>query len=276
MKPKDIQFLLHEIAKTEVPPAEVDLWPAVRQRLLASKHFISRKGDSMNRPSTHARRLRLAISTLLLLFLLAVLTLFTPQGRAFAQSVYHLFVPAQATSFPIIFQATEPAIKPAIEPVETTSRPTTLVTFTTVADAEEIVGFDIREFAADPEGFTFGGVTVDAERGVVYTHYTATGGELRLTQIVGDFPSSPWSEIPAEAIEVTSVAGFYAEYAQGSFVVYPGATSATWEPTAPFFRLRWSDGQFLFSLDKMGDTFPIEWLDRDAMIHLAEELMANP
>ncbi len=212
-------------------------------------------------------KLRLTAIALLLLIAVASLWVITPQGRAFAETLFGFFVPAQATSFPA------PPVSNASPEANNVA---STVTYETIEEAESAVGFSIRHFVADPQGFTFSVAEVDLAQPIVYLHYSAEGGELVLAQGLSNFPPSPWSEVPPEAIEPAPVGGNPGEYAQGTFVVFPDAESATWEAAAPVFRLHWSDGVYQYALEKSGDTQPIEWLDKAALIRLAEMLMANP
>jgi hypothetical protein len=56
------------------------------------------------------------------------------------------------------------------------------------------------------------------------------------------------------------------------FVIYPDATAATLEPGGQL-RLHWTEGDRWFSLEKMGDPYPNEWIDENEMIKLAESLV---
>jgi hypothetical protein len=86
------------------------------------------------------------------------------------------------------------------------------------------------------------------------------------------FLQSEWDQVPADAIVPVKVSGVDAEYAQGMFVVYGGETSAKWNSDAPVFRLRWFKDGIWFELTKYGDVAPIEYLDMDGLIALAESL----
>ncbi len=269
MKPQTIQSLLEAEAEREIPSAEVELWPAVRQRLLASKQSKFQKGDPMRERSVSARRLRLAVALPVVALLLSAFVLFTPQGRALAQSVFRLFAPAQGVSLPA------PAGN-ATEPVATAPRPANLNTFATLAEAEQAIGFPLREFSTLPAGFTFTDVEVDTAQGKASIIYTGNGERLVLVQSQGELAAPSWGDVPASAIESALIAGVHAEYVAGMFVEYPDTNKLTWNPDASLLRLRWSDGQTLYSLEKWGRSAAGDSLGKDAMIQLAEELMANP
>ncbi len=269
MKAQTIQSLLQAEAEWEIPSAEVELWPAVRQRLLASKQFKIQKGDPMKEKSVSARRLRWAVALPVLALLLSAFTLVTPQGRALAQSIFRLFAPARSVSLPA-------PVSDATAPAATAIRPANLNIYATIAEAEQAIGFPLRELSTVPAGFTFTNVEVDAAQGLVSTIYTRNSEHLILVQSRGELATPPWGDVPADAIEKAVVGEYNAEYVAGMFVEYPNTNKLTWNPAAPLLRLRWSDGQTLYSLEKWGDPGAGDSLDKDAMIRLAEELMANP
>ena len=66
------------------------------------------------------------------------------------------------------------------------------------------------------------------------------------------------------------------EFVQGTFVVHPGDTNATWNPDAPMARLRWLKDGIWFKIIKFGEEGAIEYLDQASMIELAENLINKP
>lgn len=213
------------------------------------------------------QRRRVIDAALVATLILTLFAVVTPQGRAFAQSIIRFFTPAQATSFPL-----PPQPGPAETDSPDSDKTNALMLYSSMAEAEAAVGFDADQFAVSPEGYVLRSIEANPALGIIMTRYTAVGGELILAQSLSGFPSSSWSEVPPAAIERVEIGGNEGEFAQGMFVVYPNADSAVWEPDAPVFRLRWKDGDRWFSLEKMGDTYPTEWLDKQAMIALAESL----
>lgn len=103
---------------------------------------------------------------------------------------------------------------------------------------------------------------------------TTGGGYLHLRQGVADFldPERTWGKVPSDAVEQVMVNGRYAEIVSGTFVVYPNANEAVWEPGGQL-SLAWRDGKHWFVLEKMGDPYPIEWITKDQLIKLAEGLV---
>ncbi len=103
---------------------------------------------------------------------------------------------------------------------------------------------------------------------------TSGGGYLNLRQGISDFPDpkNTWGKVPSDAVEQVSVNGLYAEIASGTFVVYPNATLAVWEPGGQL-GLAWRDGNHWFVLEKLGDPYPIEWITKEQLLKLAEGLV---
>lgn len=264
-----IRNIMKDALEGEIPSEEVNLWPAVKAEFTASQHPSALQRDTMS--ITHSHRVRRAAIAFFIAAILLAAAIATPQGRAFAQEVLQFFTRAGSNSFPL-----QPG--PEETPSPDSGRNNVLLLFSSVAKAESAVGFDAMQFAVEPEGYVFRGIEANPALGVLLFQYDAAGGGGGLTfaQSLSGFPSDAWSEVPPNAVEKVNVGGSEGEYAQGMFVVLPGADSATWEPNAPVFRLRWRDGDRWFSLEKMGDTYPTEWLDKQAMIALAESLVEQP
>ncbi|QYK49997.1 MAG: hypothetical protein KF701_06265 [Anaerolineales bacterium] len=245
-------------------------WPAPSPRL---GHKLA------SAPWTPAAVTRRRIATSLAVLAASLLLAASPQGRALAQSLFTYFVPAPATEFvlPPQPQGTLPATATLISEVAPSIQPTGFRRYRSIELAQGLVDFHIYHLAEAPSGFLFRDIGVHHDDGFIFTRYDAAGGGgyLEIIQSTGALPSSAWMEVPAEAIEKVSVAGIQGEYAQGHFVVYPNATSAVWEPTSPIFRLRWGDGTHYFSIEKYGNMPVMTWLDKQAMIELAELLMAS-
>lgn len=66
------------------------------------------------------------------------------------------------------------------------------------------------------------------------------------------------------------------EFVQGTFVVFAGETSATWNPNAPILRLRWVQDGIWFDMTKFGNVEAIEYLDQAGMLGLAERMVYAP
>jgi len=91
MDKRTIQSILQDALEEQIPSAEIDLWRAVEQGLVAG---LSQQGEKMK--TTQPRRVsRAALITLGIAALLA-LALITPQGRALAQTILRFFIHAES------------------------------------------------------------------------------------------------------------------------------------------------------------------------------------
>jgi hypothetical protein len=215
--------------------------------------------------STRALRF-VAVASLALILSLIVL-LATPWGRTFAQELLRFFQSAPVEQFDVPAQ---------VEPTNPDLLPTAMPpTFITVAEAEAQIGFDAKELPEVPSGLDFLGATVVPSLEMIQLNYNCTGGGcgLFIMQSRGGWQDTQWSAIPAAgAIESVTINDLPGEYVKGAFVVFAGDTQSTWNPNAPIQRLRWQDGGMYFEIEMAGDVEPAEWIDREALIGLAESL----
>lgn len=261
MDKKNIQSMLQDAVEHEIPSSQIDLLPNVKERLVAG---TNQQGEKMN--GTNPRRVsRVALTALAVIALMAV-AFITPQGRAFAQSILQFFTRAETNSFPV------EVIRP--NPLELTAEPP--ASLITIMEAEIRAGFDVAELPFVPEGFKFLGARM--YRDAVSLEYEALGGggNLILMQSKDGFVESDWDKVPGDAIVPVRIGGVSGEFAQGTFVVMAGETSATWNSSAPILRLRWIKDDLWFDLTKYGDVEAIEYLDRAGMIELASRVTTNP
>jgi hypothetical protein len=286
---KKIQSALQDALEAEIPSKSVHLWPRVKAAFATEN---TQHGIKMNTTLRYIAFTALAISILL------AIVLVTPQGRAFSQRMVQYFVVTEEKSFPIptdeVFPVPEtptppptqllplqPALSGQAMPTTTpdaacSSAAAQSIHICQVKAAEAQAGFNAKEFLYDPKGMKFSAVTFTPSTGEINFEYVVTtgGGYLYLRQGISDFPDpkNTWGKVPSDAVEQVSVNGLYAEVASGTFVVYPNATLAVWEPGG-LLSLAWRDGDHWFVLEKLGDPYPIEWITKDQLIKLAEGLV---
>jgi hypothetical protein len=269
MDNRDIKSILEDAVEQEIPASGIDLLPAVRASLVPGRKFSVRQGETMN--STRSRRIqRLALAGLLIAAFMTV-ALVTPQGRAFAQTILQFFTRAESNSFPL--QPSQVVTSPEDPSLPTAEPPALLMS---VAEAEVQAGFDAVELPIVPEGFEYLGARLYGNAISLEYGVPGGGGTLILMQSQDGFVQSEWDKAPAEAITPVQINAFDGEFVQGTFVVRPGETSAIWNADAPVLRLRWMKDDIWFEMTKFGDVEPIEYLDRDGLIELAESLTTNP
>jgi hypothetical protein len=261
MDKKNIQSILKDAVEHEVPSSQIDLLPHVKERLVAG---TVQQGEKMN--STNPRRIiRVALATVSVFALLAV-AFITPQGRAFAQSILQFFTRAESNSFPV--EVIEP------NPLELTAEPP--ASLITVMEAELRAGFDVAELPFVPDGFKYLGARMYGNAVSLEYEAQGGGGNLILMQSKDGFIQSDWDKVPAEAVVPVKIGDVDGEFAQGTFVVMAGESSATWNSSAPILRLRWSKDGIWFDLTKYGDVEVIEYLDQQGLIELANRITTNP
>jgi hypothetical protein len=253
--------------------------------------------DGENRSKLITRDNRPKIAVAFAILLVCVLLFSTPGGRAFAQRLFVFFTVTDEKSFPIPTEhvfSVPPTQTPVptyilplepVEPVPSTQTPQPPAGSCTSPEAqsgyfcqiqavEAQAGFDAKEIPYDPKGMKFLQAAFNPTTKAVDMEFVVItgGGSLYLSQGVGEFPSAnKWGEVPTEGIKQVTVNGQYAELVSGTFVVYPNSTQAVWQPGG-LLRLHWREGDRWFSLEKMGDPYPIEWMDENEIVKLAESL----
>lgn len=268
MDDKKIQSILEDALEEQIPSSEIKLWPAIQASLVAEKKPSKQRGEKMN--ETQLRRMQRVALTVLMMAALATTALITPQGRVLAQNVLQFFRRADSYERPLPpeqIPSTENASAPTAIP------PAPLVS---IAEAEALAGFNAAELASVPESFDYLGARV--YRNAIHIEYQVQdgGGHLIITQSKDGFIQSDWDQAPAEYITLVKIGDLNAEIVQGTYVVYPGGTSAKWNPEAPILRLRWIENGIWFEMAKFGDVESITYLDREGLIALAESLTYNP
>jgi hypothetical protein len=257
------------------------------------------RANEQNQGTRIVRNSRLKI-TVALIVLIGITWIVTPQGRAFAQRIFLFFTVTESTSFPIPTEQvyslppTETPVPTYILPLETvgTIVPAQAIKtpdesctapeaqsgyFCQIQAVEVQAGFDAKEIPHDPRGMKFSQATFhSATQAIIMEFVVITGGGyLNLNQGVGEFPEAyKWGEVPAEGLKQVTVNGQYAEIAFGTFAVYPNSSEAVWQPGG-MLRLHWREGERWFALEKMGDPYPIEWIDENEIVKLAESLVGE-
>ena len=262
MDSKNIKSILQDALEDEVPASQIDLLPAVRSRLVAGTKYHRQQGERMYQ--TRTKRLAYSVIAFVALF---IITLATPQGRAFAQNILQFFTRAESNTFEL-----EPS---QIVPLETAQADATAIPPSpsiSVSEAESQVGFDVLELPSVPRGFNYLGARLYGNTVSVEYEARGSGGNLIITQSQDGFYQSKWGDAPADAITSVKIHDVDGEFATGTFVVYPNDTVATWNPDAPILRLRWVKDGIWYEITKFGNVESIVYLDQAGLIELAESL----
>lgn len=268
MDKKNIQSILRDTLEEEISSEEINLWPAVKADLVAGKSSLLQQGENMNR--IRSRYLSKATIVALLAVVLLTLAFLTPQGRAFAQNIIQFFTSMESTSFEL-----KPSQIVTEEPDPTAPTTAAPVPLISVAEAEAQAGFEAAELPTIPAGFNYLGARYENAISIEY-EAQGGGGNLIIMQSQDGFYQSEWDRVPADAIIPVKIGELDGEFVQGTFVVFAGDNSATWNPDNPILRLRWVRNDIWFEMTKFGNVEPIEYLDQAGLIALAESLVYSP
>jgi len=301
-KPTPQSILIHT-AQEDIPEHEIDLWPGLHQTLVSSRISTQQGNTSMFSRRTHKHpspvQSRFVFGTALVLIIFAVLFLLIPEKQALAEAWKHLFKPLEAEQLPTpsLLDLATPTFAPTFaamlvpaheEEVTDTPIPTPTSLFQSpimacgedlygyacqIAKAEKQVGFDAKEFPADPKAFVFRDV-VKASEGVIMIEYGVIGGGgyLYLNQGVGELP---YGSAPESAIEPVMVGKYPGEYVIGMYANDSQTNKTVWDPTSRF-RLRWTEGDRWFELDKVAALPHTDYMTREVMIQMAQNLVNQP
>lgn len=246
-------------------------------------------------------KLKLGIVFTVLILLASLFV--TPQGRAWAQEVFHFFArinsetaeapestrkllqdinanaPYDTPLVPVFIPAISPEVA-ALPGCETTQQSYTCQ----VAQAESQLGFDLKELPQTPEGWKFDSVTFMTSSKSASINYlldfsSTSYGTFNLIQGQGKDPwydqKNPWSLVPEDKVKKVKVGDHEAEYVNGSFN-YTGGKNLTWNDVNGHQRLAWSDGTRWYLIDFWPNLTPPDRVDRDQLIEMAESLVDTP
>jgi hypothetical protein len=269
MEDKNIQSILQDALEGEIPSSQVNLWPAVKADLVAGKQQQLQRGEKMETTKTPLMP-RLAFAILIIVALLVV-AFATPQGRSFAQSVLQFFIPAESTMFPL-----QPSQIVVSEPDQSAATAFPLSSLISLEEAEKTAGFKAAELPVAPDGYNYLGVRLYGDTISIEYAAQGNGSSLIIQQSPSGFNQSDWDRVPPNAIVPVTIGDLQAEFVQGTFVVYAGETSATWNPDAPILRLRWVKDGIWSEITKFGDVGVTEYLNQAGLVALAESLILEP
>lgn len=200
---------------------------------------------------------------LTLIMLIAFIGL-TPQGRAFAQTIFEFFTTTDRSSFPLSKEELDlmyaPVSPRALSLIEVTPlppisgnclKPEDVGTYKCeVQRVEKELNFDIKEFSTIPLGHTFSEISFypgnSSTNIVVWIAYLPS---ISLVQGIGDFPpASDWDKVPSSAVQQVRIGEYDGEYVNGHFLLGNGDTKLTWSATGAEQRIRWREGERWFEL----------------------------
>ena len=294
---KNIKSILQDALEDEFPASEINFLPAVQSHLVAGKKQATQQREKMNK--TPIKRLAFASLTIVALM---VISLATPQGRAWAQEAFQFFKRVNFTIIPLSddelrwIHAPDKSYGLPLVPVYIPTLPPDMASLPECKTAEEALsyscqiayaesqlGFDLMELPKKPQGLEFRSVRFDAIEGAATvgygTSYDPYGMSLSLTQRLGQGPEQygPWAWVPIDKVEKIKVGNFDGEYVSGSFSLPVGGNELEWwDYAAMDQRIAWSDGTFWYLLEMSLGTHEAGYLERDQFIELAASLVKKP
>lgn len=221
----------------------------------------------------------------------------TPQGRAFAQTIFEFFTTTDQSSFPLskdeldMFYTSDPPraltlieVTPLSPTSDHCSNPEDAGTYECeIKRVENELNFDIKEFSAVPPGFTFAEIRLyqslsntNARKMVgVGISYQTSGANLSLAQGIGDFPLDV-EKVLSSAVQPVKIGEYDGEYVNGGFWLRNGDTELTWMSTGADQRIRWREGERWFEILAFSGPGTSGYLDRQALISLASNMVYQP
>ncbi|HUM71066.1 MAG TPA: hypothetical protein PLK31_19725, partial [Chloroflexota bacterium] len=129
-------------------------------------------------------------------------------------------MPLRATQ---VITQSDPAAATAVPPAPLVS----------IIEASAQAGFPVAALPATQTDFVLQGARVYG--GAVHVEYEARGGDgyLIISQSRDGYLQSDWDQAPAEAATPVQIGELPGEFVAGTFVVYAGDSSATWNADAP-------------------------------------------
>lgn len=254
--------------------------PEIRPEFIKSVRHDLMKRAAQKSTSNPRRSLRLSFGLGLAAALLLLGLIFgqMPEGQALAESIKHFFKITTQTEIPLTnpsdfaiptyaptFSVT---LAPAVIAVPTKTPLPTPEGFTLddtqacqtdphgyrckIAWAEKKVGFEIKEFPADPQDMRFEELHVEESKFVYISYVRVSGGSLLYLIQGPDLGYTKYGVgVPAEHVQQVMVGEYPGEYVAGGFGIGPGETSYSWKSGGKY-SLRWSDGEREFEITSYG------------------------
>lgn len=280
MEKKTPQQIFQNALEKERLPSEPELWPAVKERLVARNHPLFQQGQKMT-PNLYRRTAFAALGLALTL----VILLITPQGQAFAKNLFNFFTHTESDTISV--QTAAPQTWVDVTPGVPAPTATPLPSDASFAECgsydaptcsiETIrgkVNFTVKEIGALPADVFFVGATGSPEQ--VQLSYRKTDRSLGLMLFVEPWDQqqiTPSTSVGASAvIEKAQVGSHAGEYVRGSFDTSAGDTPAVWKEDSGLETLRWVEDGSLYSLIALAQPL----YGKDALLALATTLTLDP
>jgi hypothetical protein len=291
MENKKLKSIMQDALEKEISPAQIELWPAVKNRLVARKHPLFQQGQKMT--PNYPRRAAFAA---LALVLAVVVLLATPQGQAFAKNLLNFFIRTEGNSLPVPMPTETPKkwvdVTPDVPASTMTPGPSEsgaeIVPFAAdcgvfpnlTCSVEAIrgkVNFAVKELGDIPENLYFLGATGGPERIFLFYNLPDNSGGLTITIEPWEGQPAPnTSQVAANAVvEKVKIRDYEGEYVKGSFVMDGNSNSneTVWNENFHLETLRWVEGDVLYAMQYYYPEVPY---GKERLVALAESMTSAP
>jgi hypothetical protein len=276
MNEKNVRLMLEKMLAEYIPPASINLWPAIEGNLV-NKNRVIRNSVTinwLNADSISFKKRRWAAIMGLLTILLGIFMVATPQGKAFAQSVLNFFRKSEqnvreipgANSDLVASEPQAPILAPST--AGKTSACGSLINPTcSLEKVKGKIGFPILAPAITPKGSRFSGAFPLADG--VLLKYEGEMGIILLAETIANPQNMDLWEVGRDAsIEYVTVSQQPAEYVQGAWAGLGLKNQGVipWDRNVPTGVLRWLNDGILFTLVN----FPMATAQGPAGLDMAE------
>jgi hypothetical protein len=259
MDRKHLKSILQNTVEEDIPPYSINLWPRVKERLVASKHPLFTQGVSMNRPFLYNRSRQLAALITLMFVISLTIMVATPQGRAFAQDILKFFLRIESNA--VVLSTVNADLESVSPEIAVTSQNATvipamlqnrcgtkLVPHCSLDEVRPLVGFSFKELAHLSDGMSFHGATTYQD-GVLLA-YEGNGTLLLVQTPVSEDNLQEWQVSHDAIVEAMSVGKLPAEYVQGGWtnMELDEEGILNWDAQLPTQTLRWVDDGIQYTL----------------------------
>jgi hypothetical protein len=263
---KNIQSIMTRMVDDNISVDRIDLWPSVRNSLIARNHPLFFQGENMNSQKVNKNRISIKLALSLAVMVLLGLFFITPTGQVLAQNILKFFIrssenslPVPTMSAPMVAQPEQPEVnsnqvQPTTIPANNLPFQQTCGNLTTprcsLAQIQTMVKFQVFELTALPADVHLLGGTGGPEQLILVYAGDGVNGTLQLLQEPATSEVNQQIVVASSAeVEGATVANLPAEYVNGAwFGVETNDGLLGWHQDAGIQTLRWQAGDVRLSL----------------------------
>jgi len=289
---KQMLYQILDDLATEAVPVAGNPWETIQKRFFANKKMLGFKNASDYKVRISKKHHWAAVTGMLIFFLVFVMMISLPQGRAWAQELLQFFVrgPDQIilpTPLPVnLVNITPGTVQPTLTPITSQEQGFAFYDFCgslpepscSGEEIRDMVDFPIKGIADLSADMQFIGATGGPEAVTLVYQY---GEPNSVTLLLHEGPATDaarqavqvGSSAVVEQVQINNALG---EYVKGTYFSYGGDATASWTEDFDLQSLRWEEDGMLYTLTMMGqaDLQSVK-LDKTGLINLAASLNAE-